>query len=182
MTTRYAHLFLPTKFNVANTTFLQFTIKLHYPGLPAPATSPVHPTSLTVILRASILSVKASQVRYVVRGTTGTFTKYGVDVQEDQLRVISSPQGIHTQANYGVEPEEIYGTLENLRGESVVKSVWPTKHKGNYSGLFIDVAQAVREGKPQAVKWEESAEVIELIELAYKASKEGKTLDVPPRK
>ena len=120
-------------------------------------------------------------MRYVVRGTAGTFTKYGVDVQEDQLRVIESPAHIKTKADYGVEPEEIHGTVEVLRGENVVQSVWPSKHKGDYSGLFIDVAQAVREGKTQAVKWEESAEVIELIELAYKASKEGRTLDVPPR-
>ena len=104
-----------------------------------------------------------------------------MDVQEDQLRVIESPALIHTKTEYGVEPEEIHGTLEVLRGEEVVKSVWPSKHKGDYTGLFIDVAKAIREGTPQAVKWEESAEVIELIELAYKASKEGRTLDVPPR-
>ncbi|KAF7790862.1 hypothetical protein EIP86_001820 [Pleurotus ostreatoroseus] len=158
-----------------------FTIKLHYPPRPAPPGSPIQPTSLTVVLRASILSVKTQQVRYIVRGTAGTFTKYGVDVQEDQLRVISSPSAIHTMKEYGVEPEEIHGVVENLRGEKIVKSVWPTKHKGDYAGLFVDVAQAIREGKPQAVKWEESAEVIELIELAYKASKEGRTLDVPPR-
>ena len=116
-----------------------------------------------------------------MRGTAGTFTKYGVDVQEDQLRAIPSPAAIHTMKEYGVEPEEIHGVVENLRGEKVVKSVWPTKQRGDYRGLFVDVAQSIREGKPQAVRWEESADVIELIELAYKASKEGKTLDVPPR-
>ena len=158
----------------------QFTIKLHYKALPAPAGS-VQPTSLTVTLRASILSVKAQQVRYIVRGTQGTFTKYGVDVQEGQLRVIPSPQGIHTQADYGVEPEDIYGTVEVQRGDHVVSSVWPTKQKGDYSGLFIDVAKSIREHKEPAVKVVESAEVIEMIQLAYKASKEGRTLDVPPR-
>ncbi len=67
--------------------------------------------------------MKSQQVRYVVRGTTGTFTKCGVDVQEDQLKVIKSPQDIKQLANYGEEPEEIHGMLENLRGEDVVRSV-----------------------------------------------------------
>ena len=58
---------------------------------------------------------------------------------------------------------------------------WPSNIKGDYSGLFKDLASAIRNGTPQAVKWEESAEVIELIELAYKSSKEGRTLDIPPR-
>jgi len=31
------------------------------------------------------------------------------------------------------------------------------------------------------VKWAESAEVIEMIELAYKSAKEERTLAVPPR-
>ena len=116
-----------------------------------------------------------------MRGTRGTFTKYGVDVQEDQLRVIEAPQLINTKADYGVEPKEIYGVVETLQGDHIVQSVWPTKHKGAYSGLFIDVAKAIRQGRAPAVRWEESAQVIELIELAYKASKEGRTLDVPPR-
>ena len=79
---------------------------------------------MTVILRASILSVAASQFRYIVRGTQGTFTKHGVDVQEDQLKVIPSPADIAQSEGYGVEPEEIYGTVENLDVEGkVVKSM-----------------------------------------------------------
>lgn len=58
-----------------------------------------------------------------MRGTTGTFSKFGVDVQEDQLKVIPKPADILTDAGYGQEPEAIYGTVENLKGESeVVKS------------------------------------------------------------
>ncbi|KAI0761704.1 oxidoreductase [Irpex lacteus] len=156
-----------------------FTIFLHYaPRTPPAGTpSPVKPTSFKVILRGAILSVKSPQVRYVVRGTTGTFSKFGVDVQEDQLKVIPKPADILTDAGYGQEPEAIYGTVENLKE----RARWPSTAKGNYSGLFKDVASAIRNGTPPAVKWEESAEVIEIIELAYKSSKEGRTLEVPPR-
>ena len=100
----------------------QFTIFLHYP--PRPAASGLQPTSFTAILRGHILSVRAPQVRYVVRGTHGTFLKHGVDVQEDQLKVIPSPAGIVQSEAYGVEPEDIYGTVESLdKDGKVVKSV-----------------------------------------------------------
>ena len=59
-----------------------------------------------------------------MRGTHGTFLKYGVDVQEDQLKVIPGPADIVQSEGYGVEPEEIYGTVESLDGEGkVVKSM-----------------------------------------------------------
>ena len=76
-----------------------------------------------MILRGHILSVRSPQVRYVVRGTHGTFLKHGVDVQEDQLKVIKVPSDIFTSAEYGQEPEELFGILENQRGDSVVRSM-----------------------------------------------------------
>lgn len=101
----------------------QFTIHLHYP--PRPAASGLQPTSFTAILRGHILSVRSPQVRYVVRGTHGTFLKFGVDVQEDQLRVIPSPVGIVQDEAYGVEPEDIWGTVENVGADGqVVKSTY----------------------------------------------------------
>ncbi|KAI0080650.1 oxidoreductase [Panus rudis PR-1116 ss-1] len=160
-----------------------FTISLHYPALKPRSSTSVAPTSFTVVLRGTTLSVRSSQLRYIVRGTSGTFTKTGVDVQEDQLKVIGSPKEIVDESNtaYGQEPEAIWGTLENLKDGQVVKSIWPSTAKGNYAGLFKNLAAAIREGAEPAVKWRESAEVIELIELAHRSAKEGKTLDVPPR-
>ncbi len=101
----------------------QFTIYLHYP--PRPAAKGLQPTSFTAVLRGHILSVRSSQIRYVVRGTQGTFLKYGVDVQEDQLKVIPSPAGIVQDQAYGVEPEDIWATVENVGPDGkVVKSVY----------------------------------------------------------
>ncbi|TFK92839.1 oxidoreductase [Polyporus arcularius HHB13444] len=157
-----------------------FTIYLHYP--PRPAAKGLQPTSFTAVLRGHILSVRSSQIRYVVRGTQGTFLKYGVDVQEDQLKVIPSPAGIVQDQAYGVEPEDIWATVENVGPDGkVVKSVWPTTERGQYIKLFENVAAAISEGAEQLVKWEESAEVIELIELAYQSAREERTLPVPPR-
>ncbi|KAH9938517.1 oxidoreductase [Fomitopsis serialis] len=157
-----------------------FTIFLHYP--PRKAGTGLQPTSFTAILRGHILSVRSPQVRYVVRGLQGTYTKFGVDVQEDQLKVIPDPAQITVSESYGVEPESIWGTLENLTtGDKIVKSTWPSTERGNYAALFEDLAKTIREGKEQAVKWAESAEVLEIIELAYESAREGRTITVPPR-
>ena len=87
---------------------LQFSIFLHYPA------NPDRPHQLTVILRAAILSVHSRPVRYVVRGTKGTFHKYGIDVQEDQLRAMTDPMSIHASV-FGREPRDIDGAVENLQ-------------------------------------------------------------------
>ena len=58
---------------------------------------------------------------------------------------------------------------------------WPSTERGTYIKLFENVAAVIRDGAEQAVKWEESAEVIELIELAYQSAREERTVVVPPR-
>ena len=59
-----------------------------------------------------------------MRGTKGSFEKYGVDVQEDQLKAMPTPQAIH-ESEYGREPEEILGTLYKLgASEKVEQSVY----------------------------------------------------------
>lgn len=85
---------------------------------------PGRPLPFTAILRAHILSVRSRQVRYIVRGTKGTYTKYGLDVQEDQLKVISTPNAIHEEY-YGQEPESQWGTLDNIEADfiTVTKSM-----------------------------------------------------------
>jgi hypothetical protein len=80
------------------------------------------PHPFTVILRGHILSVRSQQVRYVLRGTKGTYTKFGVDPQEDLLKAISTPDEILADG-YGKEPESLWGSLENISdGGSIATS------------------------------------------------------------
>lgn len=79
---------------------------------------PTSSVPFTVILRAHILSVRAPQLRYIVRGTKGTYLKYGFDVQEDQLKAISSPNVIF-EDQYGREPEYLYGSLEHIEADDL---------------------------------------------------------------
>lgn len=66
---------------------------------------------MTAILRAHILSARDPQLRFLIRGTRGTFVKYGLDVQEDQLKIMHSPTGIFAD-EFGREPEKIWGEVE----------------------------------------------------------------------
>lgn len=150
-----------------------FTIYLHYnPGTP-------FSNQFTVLLRSHILSVKSPQLRYAVRGTKGMFTKYGLDTQEEQLKAMPSVSGI-LEPSYGQEPESIYGVVENTAddGVTISKTIWPSDAPGQYIGLFKNLAGAIRNNEELEVKWAETTQVIEMIELAYKSSAEGRTLEV----
>jgi hypothetical protein len=73
---------------------------------------------LLVVLRAHTLSVRSPQVRFIVRGTKGTYLKYGMDVQEGQLRVLSSPNAI-LEKQFGLEPEYLRGTIEKIEADDL---------------------------------------------------------------
>ena len=64
------------------------------------------------------MSVRSPQVRFIVRGTKGTYLKYGMDVQEGQLRVLSSPKAI-LEKEYGEEPEYLWGTIERIEADDL---------------------------------------------------------------
>lgn len=169
----------------------QFTIYFHYSAGP----NRVHP--FTAILRAHILSVRSPQVRYIVRGTQGTYIKYGLDVQEDQLKVISTPNTIHEE-HYGEEPESQWGILENIEADYITvtktmcvfehanilvteffSSSWPSSAPGSYVELFKNLGAGIRNNADLAVKWEEATSVIEMVELAHRSSREEVTVSVP---
>lgn len=52
--------------------------------------------------------------------------------------------------------------------------------KGSYNLLFENLAEAISSGADLNVKFEQSAAVIQMIELAKLSSREGRTLEVPP--
>ncbi|KAF9011227.1 hypothetical protein BDQ17DRAFT_1397125 [Cyathus striatus] len=150
-----------------------FTIIFHYNR----GTYSTYP--LTVILKEQILSVRSPQLRYIVKGEKGTYVKYGIDVQEGQLKVMSNVKEIF-EPSFGKESEQFYGTLENMETEDlpVRKSIWPSEEAGKYIELFKNLAAAIRDGKELAVKWNEAAAVIEMIELAMKSSREERSVEI----
>ncbi|KAF6762371.1 oxidoreductase [Ephemerocybe angulata] len=135
---------------------------------------------LNVILRSTPLSVKTQQLRYVVRGTRGTYTKHGLDTQEDHLKMISSPKAILCE-EFGEEPEYLNGKIEKILAdnETITKTTVPTLHAGGYVELFQNLGAAIRAGAELAVKWEEATAVLRIIELAIESSKTKATVRIP---
>ena len=128
--------------------------------------------SMQVVLKSSYL-VRDQGPRYKVLGSQGTFTKYGLDPQEDLLKLGVSPDN----SRIGQEPEEDWGTLDTefsglqLRG-TVASEV------GDYTRFYDNLYQALQGKEALAVPAEEALNVIRLIELAYQSNDTGQELPV----
>lgn len=74
-----------------------------------------NPYLLTAILRCHPISQRTPQLRYTVRGSKGTFVKYGLDVQEEQMK----EKGLEAFGKtwFAREPEDIQAELEVVEKE-----------------------------------------------------------------
>ncbi|AKD04729.1 oxidoreductase [Pontibacter korlensis] len=135
-----------------------FELVLQYDGLKA-------------ILKASML-VRELGPHFVLHGTEGSFVKYGMDVQEEQLKLGNFPANT---ANWGLEPEERWGTLNtsikglNFRGKIESEA-------GDYRGLYQNVYNAITGQEELVVKPEQARNTIRIIELAMLSSQEKRSI------
>ncbi len=118
-----------------------FDIWMHYPRF-------------KVTLIAGML-VRERTPRYVLRGSTGTFVKYGLDPQEADLAAGKSPR----DPNWGREPREQWGTLISDAGEQVIETL-----PGNYAVFYENVRDAILGRASLEVRPEDAARTIEIIE------------------
>jgi scyllo-inositol 2-dehydrogenase (NADP+) len=113
---------------------------------------------LKVSLRASLL-VREDSPRYIIHGTKGSFVKYGIDVQEDHLKVEMLP----TDEGFGVESTENSGILNTETNGISFRGNVETM-KGNWTLLFQNLHDAIVDGKELLIKPEEVLEQIRIIE------------------
>ena len=139
-----------------------FTVLLHYPG------------GLMVTAKAGVVSCEEEQLRFWVRGEKGSFKKFYLDIQEDQLKAGMQP----TDNGYGREPSERYGTLTTMKDGKPVKEVTPTVEPPTWTEYYRKFARALAGQGDLPASGVEAAEVIRLIELAKESSRLGKTIDV----
>lgn len=120
-----------------------------------------------VKLKSSYL-VKEAGPRFILHGTEGSFVKYGIDPQEEDLKNGRLPNC----PDWGVEDKEIRGllntTAKNQNIKKKLKSI-----PGNYPGFYQNLYVVLREGVELAVKPEEALQVIRLIKAAFTSSAEG---------
>lgn len=89
----------------------------------------------------SSLLVREPAPRYILRGTKASFVKYGIDVQEDQLKAGMWPG----QEGFAEEPAENAGVLyREIQGRIVAETI-PTA-PGNWQLLFQNLADVVLRG------------------------------------
>jgi predicted dehydrogenase len=113
---------------------------------------------LKITLKSSLL-VREDTPRYIIHGTKGSFTKHGIDVQEDHLKAGMMPQDI----NFGIEPITQSGILNTEINGLIFKGTVETE-KGNWGLLFQNLHDAIVDGKELLIKPEEVLEQIKIIE------------------
>ncbi|KAL3471266.1 hypothetical protein BJX99DRAFT_237917 [Aspergillus californicus] len=138
-----------------------FTVLLHYNS------------GVLVTAKAGVVSCEEEQMRFWVRGDKGSFKKFHLDCQEDQLKAGMKPG----DSGYGREPSERYGTLTTLQNGKPVREVTPTVEPPTWTEYYRKMARALSGDGDLPASGEEAAQVIRLIEVAQESSKLGKTLD-----
>ncbi|KAJ5562426.1 hypothetical protein N7535_003121 [Penicillium sp. DV-2018c] len=139
-----------------------FTVLLHYAN------------GTMVTTKATVVSPEEEQLRFWVRGEKGSFKKYHLDIQEDQLKAGIMP----SDKGYGREPSERYGSLTTVQGDKFVKEIVPTVEPPTYTEYYRKLVRALNGEGQLPASGEEAREVIHLIELARESTRTGRTVDV----
>ncbi len=129
-------------------------------------------SGLRVMGRARIIAY-APGPHFLIHGTKGSFVKYGMDPQEARLRAENCPDGLDWRADWGVEAEELWGTL-TLVGEPSVKV---KTERGDYRGFYANVRDAIEKKAALDVTPEQALRTMRAVMLAHKSSRERRTVE-----
>jgi predicted dehydrogenase len=125
---------------------------------------------LKVTLKSGML-VRELGPRYQLYGTEGSFTKYGIDPQEEVLKAGGIPGspgwGVEAEADWGLLNTQIHGL--HFRGK--IESL-----PGNYLRFYDGVHEAIASGTTPKVSAEEAAMVIRVIEAAMESNERKQTV------
>ncbi|KAJ2857110.1 hypothetical protein FB639_006031, partial [Coemansia asiatica] len=123
------------------------------------------------VCRAGML-VRDKPARFTVLGSNGTFTKYGLDVQEEQLKQGLTPR----DSEFGKDKESQYGVLDSEISPGIYMRGTITTADGCYSDYYENIANAIRGTDKLVVTPEQAADVIRIVELAKQSSDERRSL------
>lgn len=120
--------------------------------------------------------------RFRVHGTHGSWTKYGLDPQENALLNLgATPPQVGSAEPWLPEPESAWGTLTlaTRRAEpvEVERKPYPSV-TGDYRNFYVSVRDAIAEGKPLAVPTEDGFRSVRLLELAQQSTAERRAIEV----
>ncbi|KAH9211517.1 oxidoreductase [Leptodontidium sp. 2 PMI_412] len=137
---------------------------------------------LLVTVKTAIVSCLPQPIKYIVRGTDGSYVKYGDDIQERQT--LSGMKS--TDPAFGINPEDEYGTLTTYAEfDSKNQKFDPLSNKYNgkfptlngfNQGYYESLADSVRRKAPLQVDPQTSRDGIRLMELARESHDTGRTV------
>ena len=132
----------------------------------------MHYKDFHAIVKSSYL-VREATPRYILHGTEGSFVKYGIDPQEQALKDGKIPGSV----GWGTEGKDLWGklnaTVGGLHFDGPVETL-----AGDYTQFYKNLYDSIRDGKPLAVKPEESRDGIRLIEACYDSSRLRKAVKI----
>ncbi|KAF9005723.1 hypothetical protein BDZ89DRAFT_1095549 [Hymenopellis radicata] len=141
-----------------------FTIILQYGG---------EQKNLTVTVKTAIVTHMEDNLKFFVRGTGGTYLKFGTDPQE--AKAIAAPCQPASDPDYGREDERIWGTLSTAKEFDTKSQVFDEESGlyigkypsmlGRYRGLYENVLY---------VKPETSRDGLRILELARESHDTGR--------
>lgn len=112
--------------------------------------------------------------RFQILGTKGSFVKYGLDPQEEELRAGSDPNDV----KFGLESPESFGTLTSYNGDMGLNERVPSS-RGCYLSFYKDLYENIMVGQLNPPVTAKSAlDVIRLIELAFISTKERRVVSI----
>lgn len=127
---------------------------------------------IKVTLKGSYL-VKEPGPRYILHGTQGSFLKWGIDPQEERLkgRILPDSPG------FGEEGEENWGILNtHLHGLDFRGKI--KTEPGNYNAFYNNIYRCIRLGEPLQIDPREPAQVIRIIEAAFRSDREKREISL----
>jgi scyllo-inositol 2-dehydrogenase (NADP+) len=119
---------------------------------------------LNVIVKSSYL-VREPGPMYRINGTDGSFVKFGIDPQEQDLKEKKMPG----TEGWGLEPKSYWGKLNTTINGKHFEGPYETV-PGDYLLYYQNIFEVIREGKELIVRPEQAREVISIIEACIKSN------------
>lgn len=136
---------------------------------------------LRVILHASTLVAQLGP-RWRVQGTSGSFTKYGLDTQEAALKMGLRPDA-DAASDWGADPSpgEVFRAMEiaGHQGPVFVRETVPSP-PGNYGRFYAGLRDHLQHGQALLVPPDQVSAVMHLLELGQKSAATGQQCQVVP--
>lgn len=124
---------------------------------------------LRVVLNAAMV-MAAPEVRFAVHGTSASWLKAGLDVQEDQLKAGMAPRA----PGWGVDPRPATW----VDGDTAARSAAPGP-PGDYPAYYAGVARALRGDGDNPVPPDQALRVMQVLDAGAESARNGREVLFP---